>query len=248
MRGAGHGALRVVRGDDDRPSLQIARDVALLHDSAGATLRLYGWRPTGLSIGRFQDAAAFAHVDRPHELVRRPTGGGAIWHEADLTYSLTMDDDASVPAEAYYDAIHDALVRALARCGVRAARTHAGGSHPGPRAIDATWCFARPCRGDIVAPDGRKLCGSAQRRLRVPRPRLLQHGSIVMRASCVTPFCASVADQTEPTAIRDALCDAIAQEFALALNTAPEPGALTAIELGRAQQLAASIAIPAFAE
>ncbi len=69
-----------------------------------------------------------------------------------------------------------------------------------------------------------------------------------MRASCVTPFCASVADQTEPTAIRDALCDAIAQEFALALNTAPEPGALTAIELGRAQQLAASIAIPAFAE
>ncbi|MBI5853363.1 MAG: hypothetical protein HZB39_20325 [Planctomycetes bacterium] len=222
--------LRVVIDGSDRPALQIARDLALLMHGDGATLRLYGFRPAGLTLGRFQSAADFADVDAPHEVVRRPTGGGAIFHDDDITYALTIDDDPARSSDAWYDLIHGAIAGALSACGIRALRSSTAPRHPGPRAEGAKWCFAQACRGDLIAPGGGKLCGSAQRRLRRPRARLLQHGSVVMRRSPVTPFCAAVADQVDANAARVPLIAAIAQRIAAALGLEPVRGTRTGPE------------------
>lgn len=243
MPAARAATLRVVSDHGARPALQIATDLALLRGSSGATLRLYRFAPPGLSLGRFQDPARFAAVELPHELVRRPTGGGAIFHDDDLTYALTVDDDPARRSDDWYALVHDALVAALADCGVRATRLLGGAPHPGPRALETTWCFAEPRRGDLVAPDGGKLAGSAQRRIRAPRPRLLQHGSVVLRRPAATPFCAAVEDQVEPDRVREPLRVAFAARLALALGLTAEAGTLNEAERATARALEAEVAV-----
>src|SRR3954463_11486888 len=77
---------------DDGPTC-MALDEALLEAAGGPTLRLYGWSEATLSLGYFQDhatvmaAAAPARAPAP-PAVRRITGGGAIWHEHEVTYAL----------------------------------------------------------------------------------------------------------------------------------------------------------------
>lgn len=243
MPAARAATLRVVSDPAARPTRQIATDLALLRGSGGATLRLYRFAPAGLSLGRFQDPALFAALLVPHEPVRRPTGGGAIFHDDDLTYALTLDDEPARGAEDWYALVHDALVAALADCGVRATRLLGGAPHPGPRALETAWCFAEPRRGDLVAPGGGKLAGSAQRRIRTPRPRLLLHGSIPLRRPAATPFCAAVEDQVDPDRVREPLRVAFAARLAAALGLAPEAGTLDEAERDTARALEPEVAV-----
>ena len=87
-----------------------------------------------------------------------------------------------------------------------------------------------------MAPDGRKLLGSAQRRVRRPRDRILLHGSLVLGRPQATPFVAAVADQVAVDEIRARLEDAVIDELATSL----EPGShaserpLTSTELAEA--------------
>jgi lipoate-protein ligase A len=100
------------------------------------------------------------------------------------------------------------------------------------------WCFAEPGDGDLVTDRG-KLLGSAQRRLRAPKPRLLHHGSLVLTQPALTPFVAAVADATAPTGtLRERLADAVVAALAHALGLQPAAGVLTAEERDLAQQLA----------
>jgi lipoate-protein ligase A len=158
----------------------MALDEALMaraRRSGEAVLRVYGWSSPTLSLGRNQrakgeyDDALLA--DRGIGVVRRPTGGRAILHHREVTYSVTAPVDPAEALTAAYVRINALLMNALDALGVPAAP-----AAPRHRAVapSATPCFAEPAAGELVA-GGRKLVGSAQWR---DDGALLQHGSILV--------------------------------------------------------------------
>ena len=148
---------------------------------AGAppALRLYRWHPACLSFGRNQRALGLYDPVLARRLgidvVRRPTGGLAVLHRGELTYSVVAPARPLGGPRAAYVRINRALVTALRSLGVPAS---IGGDVPThvPHPDAAHPCFERPAPGEVVAA-GRKLVGSAQR---VERHTLLQHGSILL--------------------------------------------------------------------
>lgn len=143
-----------------------------------ATLRLYGWNPFCLSLGygqRAREADTEALRQRGWDLVRRPTGGKAILHGDELTYSLCLPLDhplASGDIIESYRRLSGGLLRALEILGLSAianpARESALNQPAGPV------CFVQPSHYEILV-DGRKLIGSAQLRR---KSVMLQHGTI----------------------------------------------------------------------
>jgi lipoate-protein ligase A len=165
----------------------MAVDEALLESyersapGTGPTLRLYGWQPGAVSLGRSQRGKGIYDPDALRrlglDLVRRPSGGAAVLHENERTYAVvgTLGSPPfSSGVIATYRAIADALTRALQHLGVPAVA-----SEPRRKARrDASVaCFERVGEWEIVAA-GRKVVGSAQARR---RRAVLQHGSIPMR-------------------------------------------------------------------
>ena len=156
---------------------QMATDVALLDwvlAGGAPVLRLYRWSPPALTLGRFQDEAEIdtaACARRGVEVVRRPTGGRALLHGADVTYAIAMPVPPG-PAghvEPLYRHVAGALVAGLARLGVRAEVARRRGE------MDAV-CFASQRGADLRVGDS-KVCGSAQvRRDGV----VLQHGAVLV--------------------------------------------------------------------
>src|SRR5262245_38674114 len=114
-RRGGGAALRLILSGALPPVLNMGLDEALLLAAGGPpTLRLYAWPPPGLSLGYFQKSAPFAAVPGPHVLVRRLTGGGAIYHDDEITFALVLDQAAfPVAVDASYRVVHDAIARAL---------------------------------------------------------------------------------------------------------------------------------------
>jgi len=146
--------------------------------SSPATLRFFQWRPACLSLGYFQPLAVVyeeACAAFGIGVVRRPTGGRAILHDRELTYSVAMpvavlSGDQAVPSS--YFRLSQALLEGLRAAGawVTLARAEPdGGAGHGPA------CFDRASAHEILL-DGRKLVGSAQVRR---GGALLQHGSIL---------------------------------------------------------------------
>lgn len=156
----------------------MALDEVLLASAARdgvATLRLYRWRGSWLSLGYAQpfDAAAEAACRSAGvTVVRRATGGRAVLHGADLTYAVIAPEALLPPGlEGAYRLLSDALLDALRAIGVAA--------EPAPRAAvpapaEGFDCFAAAATDEICVA-GRKLAGSAQRRA---AGAVLQHGSI----------------------------------------------------------------------
>lgn len=162
---------------------QMARDEALLVAAPRPTLRLYRWRPATLSLGCFQDYRAVA-ATLPGSLpvVRRITGGGAIWHEGEVTYACVgILGEAGWPAQvsALYRLVHAAIAAALARRGVGVELACA--PCPDRRYVAEPRCFAAPARDDLVHPAGGKMLGSAAR---VRGRRCLLHGSLKLTSNC----------------------------------------------------------------
>ncbi len=156
---------------------QMAADLACLDDViAGGppVLRLYTWSPPALSLGRFQpedDVDAARCADLGVEVVRRPTGGKALLHGADLTYAVALPRPSGSEGhvDAVYRSVAAGLVAGLARLGVAATV----GEERGPA---GPVCFAAAQGADLRVGD-RKLCGSAQ----VQRgDAVLQHGSVLL--------------------------------------------------------------------
>ncbi len=164
----------------------MACDTAVLAAVEGGesppTLRLYGWSPPAVSLGRHQpdpDPRAAARLAaRGVDWVRRPTGGRAVWHgppAQELTYSVVAPQDDPALAGGLAAAcrrIHQGVAAGLARLGVEAEL--APRAAPRVRPTSRIACFAVSAPHEITA-GGRKLVGSAQRRGRIA---LLQHGSI----------------------------------------------------------------------
>ncbi len=167
----------------------MALDSALLDKvpTAGAALRLYRWQPATLSLGYFQHFADPARLSDPIlsriPVVRRCTGGGAILHADELTYSLALPlnhplaGPGEKPAD-LYDWVHARIAEAIAAIrqeGTAAISPRGGKKCAAPRK-GPFLCFACHASFDLMAA-GQKLAGSAQRRTRTG---LLQHGSVIL--------------------------------------------------------------------
>lgn len=157
----------------------MAVDEALMASarSGRVTLRLYRWSPPCLSFGRHQRARgrydAGAAEERGIDLVRRPTGGRAVYHHRELTYAVTAPADLWGGLGPSYRRINRALARGLSRLGVDVEAAAGDGRAPG---LSGRACFRDPLPGELVAA-GRKLVGSAQWRR---DGALLQHGSVLL--------------------------------------------------------------------
>lgn len=222
-------SLRLIVDQPADAAWNMAVDEALLLGATDPTLRLYGWQPHTVSLGYFQRAADFADLPAGTPIVRRLTGGGAIWHGDEITFSLALDaSDLPRDVAASYRLLHDAAVRALLAAGIECERLEAG--EPQRSRPRQRWCFAEPGRDDVVTARG-KLLGSAQRRVRQPRARVLHHGSLVLERPTATPFVGAVADTTPTDADSiAALRRALAAEVATALGLDIAAGALTSSE------------------
>ncbi len=140
-------------------------------------VRFYRWSRPTVSLGRHEPGRgrwdpqrlAAAGID----LVRRPTGGRAVLHHRELTYSVVVRGWGAGSMRALYGAVNRALVEGLRSVGVPAELAPRTGRADPP---DAGPCFERPAEGEVMV-GGRKLVGSAQVRL---EGRLLQHGSVLL--------------------------------------------------------------------
>jgi lipoate-protein ligase A len=171
---------------EGRPgSEQMATDAALLAAACDGTafLRLYRWSPGCLSFGR--NEPALERYDRSRidalglDTVRRPTGGRAVWHEAEVTYAVAGPDGMFGSLPETYRAIHAMMADGLRALGVPAELAAASPAHPltrSPAGLAAGACFASPAGGEVMA-RGAKLAGSAQVR---EHGAFLQHGSILL--------------------------------------------------------------------
>lgn len=173
----------------------MAVDEALL-ESVSSTgvpvLRFYGWKEPTLSLGYFQSAATrAAHpASLSLPLVRRSTGGGAIVHDRELTYTLVVPirDRWGEDHRGLYHQIHSQVVDWLVKAGGQGARLHPGIARAA--AEEPFLCFERRADGDVELA-GFKVLGSAQRRTRTA---LLQHGSLLLARSSGAPELPGIAD------------------------------------------------------
>jgi len=175
----------------------MALDEALLDsvawDPSCAVVRTYQWSVPTLSLGYFQGIAE-AEADprwRGAPMVRRPTGGGALWHDREVTYAVVVPSThpAARPSSALYRAIHGAIVDRLRAFGVAAARR--GEIGPEAESGDRPFlCFTGRAADDIVM-GGVKLVGGAQRRR---SGAVLQHGSLLLARSRMTPELPGLSD------------------------------------------------------
>jgi lipoate-protein ligase A len=178
----------------------MALDTALLEavaeDPTFAFFRTYHWSEPTLSLGYFQEMARAEADPRwcRAPIVRRPTGGGAIWHHHELTYALIVPVNYPLarPHTALYHGVHSAIATLLCRHEVSVIRRGSESRPPSKPAGRPFLCFHdRDPEDLIVAATGSKIVGSAQRR----RSRaILQHGSLLLGCSPQTPELLGVGD------------------------------------------------------
>jgi len=144
--------------------------------------RTYGWKPWAVSLGANQkesDIDIKLLHDSGYDLVRRLTGGRAVFHANEITYSIVMQIPDSITIHDIYRVSHQFILRGLQSLGssnLSFQRTQPSFSQVYKTAKDNVSCFASSARYEIML-DQRKVVGSAQR---VYKNTLLQHGSILM--------------------------------------------------------------------
>ena len=175
------------------PSFNMGLDEALLlSQDAPPTLRFYSWKPDTLSLGYFQKYAEIPATQKASAVVRRLTGGGAIHHVNELTFSLTAPQSHRLykgNVGDSYTRIHAAIAKALAHFGVEATARGRDvvldSENP-----ETGMCFHKSSCEDLIW-FNRKGVGSAQRRT---KGRVLHHGSIKLGTSALEGDIATVKD------------------------------------------------------
>lgn len=180
---------RLIRSGACSPAENMAVDEAILtlHSEGRVppTVRFYGWKPGTLSIGYFQKAEEEVDlagvVRQGYGFVRRPTGGRAVLHDAELTYSIVVSEDyPGIPRSVTeaYRVLSEGLRLGFVRLGLHAEMTELSEdkkeAYAGAPASAA--CFDSPSWYELVV-EGRKVAGSAQMR---QKGVVLQHGSILL--------------------------------------------------------------------
>ncbi len=226
----------------------MAVDQAILeHTTDQPTLRVYGWDSPTLSLGYFQNYAdRDSHSpSREAPCVRRASGGGAIMHDREITYSLCMPLQnrwARQHAE-LYDRVHRSIIRALQKWDVSAVlyadqmreAQEAEVTQP-VAAVPPFLCFQRRTSGDVVT-GAHKIVGSAQRR---GRRALLQHGSILMRQSELAPELPGINDLFSASIPYPEFVIDWLSELTEGLDLQMEPGTLTQAEHAAARTIEAT--------
>lgn len=223
------------------------------------TLRLYGWQPFCLSLGYGQ---RIRDVDQPNmqlqgwDLVRRPTGGRAILHGDEITYSISLPIDhelAHGDVVTSYRNISRGLMEALQHLGL-SPRSEKQDEEKLKEAKKGAVCFEVPSHYEITA-SGRKLIGSAQVRRQTA---ILQHGSLPLRGD-VGRICEALAYETNDERVQakdvvrerattlaavfgsdvswESAADALVQGFADAFGVQLEEGTLSPEEQIQAEFL-----------
>ena len=201
--------------------------------STSPTLRFYFWdRPT-VSLGYFQSIKA----RRGHApsltlpLVRRATGGGAIVHHHELTYSLIIPitDRLKDRHRDYYHAVHRGVIATLANFNIEAEL--AEGTQA--RQDDPFLCFERRAEGDVLI-HGHKVLGSAQRR---HASALLQHGSLLLRKSSFAPSLSGIQDLSQRPIETEALIFELSKGIQVSIQDAWDSKPLVQAELEEAAEI-----------
>ena len=192
-------------------------------------LRFYRWAPACLSLGRNQPARGRYDVQALHargiDVVRRPTGGRAVLHDRELTYTVAVPDGVLGSPRQTYAAVNRALMAGLRRLGVPAQlQAETGRRAPVP---SLSPCFQEPVEGEVTV-GGRKLVGSAQRR---EGGVILQHGSLLIETDqslvrALTLPIDSVSGSGDGDAAVDVSADDAPATLAAVLGRVPEWGEL----------------------
>jgi lipoate-protein ligase A len=258
-----HAIWRLVIHPPQEGALNMAIDEAIAEGVAAGgskpTLRLYAWQPACLSLGRSQPGSD-ADLARLHargwDIVRRPTGGRAILHVDEITYSIAVratDPRVAGNVVESYRRLSAGLLCALRGLGL------AVSADPGTaesRHFRGPICFEEPSDYEITF-GGKKLIGSAQSRR---EGMVLQHGSFPLTGD-ITRICEALAfpDEAErveartrlatrATQLEEALGEpvdagrvaaALVAGFSTALNLTFEEGTLTESEQRRAEVIRA---------
>ena len=214
------------RDGDHDPAFNMAADHVLLDRAAAFAaplLRVYAWDRPSISFGRSQlhpEALSSSHA-----LVRRPTGGGIVWHDRDLTYTLVLPADhalARMEIHESYRIMHEAIGAQLGPA------VHLQDDRRGSGDLRRMRCFESPVRHDILGSDGVKVAGAAQLRT---QDGVLVQGSVRLEAT---------------DGDRGALCDAVLRAFATFTpggfaEWAPDPDFLSAVEARAVGQYATDV-------
>ena len=223
----------------------MAVDEALLNDAAErgvASLRFYQWRDPTLSLGYFQSYGERQLHEASLGLlaVRRISGGGALLHDRELTYSLCLPAAHSQARDSVslYEMVHNSLIGVLSGFGVTLALQGVGVSVAGTSA-EPFLCFARRTAADVILISAdqtasSKIVGSAQRRR---RGAILQHGAVLLSASRFAPELAGVSECTRETISPEALMPPWQEALAAALRLQLRPYEVDAVLRQNAQRL-----------
>ncbi len=218
----------------------MAVDEALLESALATgdiTLRIYQWETATVSLGYFQRLAnRQSHAESlACPLVRRQSGGGAIVHDAELTYSLTLPPRHPWAAhpQRLYNAVHKSLIATLAQWRVTATMNcDPPQTEPSQEPF---LCFSRRAAGDVLVGDA-KVIGSAQRR---SHGAVLQHGSVLLQRSTAAPQLPGI---EELTGVGIPIADFVqlwSEKAAESLSVEWSAGEHSANLRSRAQQIAA---------
>ncbi len=237
----------------------MAVDEVLLDAAANSnqpTLRLYQWQRPTLSLGYFQKYADRSQhsASLGADVVRRLSGGGAILHDQELTYSLMLPaaHDLAGDTQTLYNAVHQAIIETLntfLTSGITPASSWQPTLCDQPTKLAARdepfLCFERRSSGDILLQKksadshtlAHKIVGSAQRRR---QGVVLQHGSILLNQSKMAPELPGFAEITQtiisPADLLPSLLDSLAKKLALQLTESSLPEGLAAKARDRQQK------------
>ena len=193
----------------------MAIDQALLESvtrSGVPVLRFYQWSSPTLSLGYFQSVET--RVDHAESAdiacVRRATGGGAIVHDRELTYSISIPVPAGQAGPRFdlYRLTHAAIADSLACIGASAVPHRLTGSDSSEEANSAKFlCFQRRTAEDLIV-SGYKVLGSAQRK---NRTAVLQHGSLLLQSSAYAPQLPGISDLVSKQVVPEEIASLIVQ-------------------------------------
>jgi len=163
----------------------MAIDEAIFHETIknrkAPTIRFYNSKPVAISIGYFQDAKKEINFEKCQsagiDIARRMTGGKAVFHFNEITYSVVASDsEKTFPPDILgtYKVISRCIAQSLAYLGIKADLLENGRILPEQKS--EAYCFSVPSKNELLV-KGRKICGSAQVRR---RGGFLQHGSLLL--------------------------------------------------------------------
>lgn len=180
---------RFIRSGSGSPAYNMAVDEAILtavsEGKAAPTVRFYGWSPATLSIGYFQKAKQEIDFDALERegigFVRRATGGRAVLHDKELTYSIIVPESyPGIPRSVTeaYRVLSEGLLSGFRRLGLAADMVKLESEEDKTQyaSMGSAACFDSPSWYELVV-EGRKIAGSAQTR---QKGVVLQHGSILL--------------------------------------------------------------------